>query len=100
MNKNNEREPNVDDAMTMAMPQNDERKRPDEKRDGGLEVFPMRFSPMVRLTTRTDVNTHYYYFTESLPHTNLKTRGTLGSSEQSTPAQPNADASRQYNRCV
>jgi hypothetical protein len=35
----------------------------------GPEVFLMRFSPMARLTTRTDANAQYYSFTESLPHT-------------------------------
>jgi hypothetical protein len=65
----------------------------------------MRFSPMARLTTRMDENAHYYYFTESLPHTNL-TRVGMGvleaplGSEQSTSAQPNADTPWQCNFCV
>jgi hypothetical protein len=40
----------------------------------------MRFSPMARLRMRTDENVHYYYFTESLPHTNL-TRVGMGVQE-------------------
>jgi hypothetical protein len=32
---------------------------------------------LARLTTRTDENAHYYYFTESLPHMNL-TRAGMG----------------------
>jgi hypothetical protein len=59
----------------------------------------MRFSSMARLMMRTDENAHYYYFTESLPHTYLTwvrmgvLEAPLGS-EQSTPAQSNVDALR------
>jgi hypothetical protein len=56
--------------------------------------------------TRTDDNAHNYYFTESLPHANLTRVGMLMGvqeapldREQQTPAQPNADPSRQCNFC-
>jgi hypothetical protein len=40
----------------------------------------MRFSPMARLTARTDENAHYYNFIERLPHINL-TRVGIGVQE-------------------
>jgi hypothetical protein len=71
--------------------------------DSPYEAFTN--GPGRTLMTRMDENAPYYYFTESVPHMNL-TRVGMGVQEapldweQLTPAQPNADASRQCNFCV